>query len=91
MEPILDTKAGNLLKVSEIGRKKEGVFRQDLSPRVAARVLWGALDGLALTWALGPMAEGKEIEPDPGDLRKAALQSTELFLDGLRARAGATA
>lgn len=71
--------------------QKAGVFRQDLSPRVAARALWGALDGLALTWALGPMAEGKEVAPDPADLRKAALQSTELFLDGLRARAGGAA
>ena len=33
--------------------QKAGVFRQDVSPRVTARALWGALDGLALTWALG--------------------------------------
>ena len=71
--------------------QKEGVFRQDLSPRVAARALWGALDGLALTWALGPLAEGKDTPPDPANLRKAALQSTELFLDGLRARTGGAA
>ena len=67
--------------------QREGVFRGDLSPRVAARALWGALDGLALTWALGSEAEQ---EPDPAALRKAALQLTELFLDGLRARAGST-
>jgi len=72
--------------------QKEGVFRQDLSSRVAARALWGALDGLALTWALGPMAEeGTNNEPEPAALRKAAIQLTELFLDGLRARAGGVA
>jgi TetR/AcrR family fatty acid metabolism transcriptional regulator len=73
--------------------QKEGVFRQDLSPRVAARALYGALDGLALTWALGPMAEDGEDakKPEPAQLRKAAIQLTELFLDGLRARAGVPA
>jgi TetR/AcrR family fatty acid metabolism transcriptional regulator len=73
--------------------QKEGVFRQDLSPRVAARALYGALDGLALTWALGPMAEDGEgaKKPEPAQLRKAAIQLTELFLDGLRARAGVPA
>jgi len=73
--------------------QKEGVFRRDLSPRVAARALYGALDGLALTWALGPMAEEGEDakKPEPAQLRKAAIQLTELFLDGLRARAGGAA
>ena len=67
------------------GGQREGVFRSDLSPRVAARALWGALDGVALTWALGAP---EPSTPDPNALRKAAVQVTELFLDGLRARAG---
>ena len=65
--------------------QKAGVFRQDVSPRVTARALWGALDGLALTWALGA---DDEQSPHPLALRKAAIQLTELFLDGLRARTG---
>ncbi|HJK94016.1 MAG TPA: TetR/AcrR family transcriptional regulator [Polyangiaceae bacterium LLY-WYZ-15_(1-7)] len=62
--------------------QKEGVLRRDVSPRIAARSLWGALDGLALTWALGT----PERKPDPATLRKAATQFATLFLDGLRAR-----
>lgn len=58
--------------------QKEGVLRTDINPRVAARALWGGLDGIALTWALG--------EPEPAQLRKAASQFATLFLDGLRAR-----
>ena len=52
-----------------------GVVRPDVSPRVVARAVWGALDALALTWALG----GAE----PGHLRRAATQAAEMFLGGL--------
>ncbi|MBL9108943.1 MAG: TetR/AcrR family transcriptional regulator, partial [Myxococcales bacterium] len=31
----------------------EGVFRSDVSPGLVARATFGALDGIALTWALG--------------------------------------
>ena len=58
--------------------QREGVLRKDAHPRILARALWGALDGVALTWALG----GAE----PGGLRKAGEQIVALFLDGLRAR-----
>ncbi len=56
----------------------EGVLRDDLHPRVVARALFGALDGLLLTWALG--------EADPQVLRKAGVQAASLFLEGLRKR-----
>mgnify|MGYP001813029574 FL=1 len=56
----------------------EGAFRKDLNPRVVARSLFGALDAILLTWALG--------EADPASLRKAASHCAALFLEGLRAR-----
>ena len=59
--------------------QREGKVRSDLSPRVVARALWGALDGVALTWALG----GPEA-PAPESLRKAASQTASVFLDGVR-------
>ncbi|MBL8684151.1 MAG: TetR/AcrR family transcriptional regulator [Myxococcales bacterium] len=55
--------------------QKSGHFRDDLSPRVMARALFGALDGLALTWALG--------EARTGGLEKAASQLAELWIRGL--------
>ena len=57
----------------------EGKVRQDISPRVAARGLWGALDGVALTWALGGAQPGR-----PESLRRAAGQTAAIWLDGLR-------
>ena len=61
--------------------QRSGVFRKDVSPRVAARALWGGLDGLALTWALGGSSDDAARD---GALHKAAQQWGELFLDGLR-------
>jgi TetR/AcrR family fatty acid metabolism transcriptional regulator len=61
--------------------QREGVLRNDVSPRVIARGLWGALDGVALTWALG----GKS-PANPESLRRAASQIASVFLDGLRAK-----
>ncbi len=58
--------------------QKEGAFRSDLNPRVVARSLFGALDAILLTWALG--------EGDPPALRKAATHCASLFLEGLRKR-----
>ena len=58
--------------------QEEGAFRQDLNPRVVARSLFGALDAILLTWALG--------EGDPAALRKAATHCASLFLEGLRKR-----
>jgi TetR/AcrR family fatty acid metabolism transcriptional regulator len=62
--------------------QREGVLRSDVSPRVAARALWGALDGLTVTWALGTPDQA----PQPAQLRKASVQFATLFLEGLRAR-----
>jgi TetR/AcrR family fatty acid metabolism transcriptional regulator len=58
--------------------QEEGAFRKDLNPRVVARSLFGALDAILLTWALG--------EGDTGALRKAAAHCASLFLEGLRKR-----
>ena len=60
--------------------QKESLFRGDINPLVAARALYGGLDGLALTWALHA--------PEPTKLKKAAHQYANLFLDGLRAQQG---
>jgi len=54
----------------------EGAFRPDLNSRVVARCLFGAIDALLLTWALG--------DGDPQALRKAAAHCASLFLEGLR-------
>ena len=56
----------------------EGAFRRDLNPRVVARSLFGAIDAILLTWALG--------EGDAPALRKAATNCASLFLEGLRKR-----
>jgi len=60
--------------------QSSGELRDDLHPMTVARALWGALDGLAMTWALG--------NADPAQLRRAARQTAELFLTGLRRGAG---
>lgn len=57
--------------------QRTGVLRADVSPRIAARSLWGALDGLALTWAMG--------DADPATLRRAAQQLASIILEGLEA------
>lgn len=57
-----------------------GDVRDDISPRIAARGLFGALDGIALTWALG----NSERPDQPARLRRAATQIATVFLDGLR-------
>ena len=54
----------------------QGTLRRDVSPRVVARSLFGALDGLTLTWALG--------RAEPGGLTKAAHQVADVFIEGLR-------
>jgi TetR/AcrR family fatty acid metabolism transcriptional regulator len=58
--------------------QKDGTLRADLNPKIAARALWGGLDGIALTWAL--------TDPDPTKLRKAAQQYASLFLEGVLER-----
>lgn len=55
--------------------QRDGIIRAEVHPRVVARALWGALDGVALTWAIG----GGEA----GQLAKAAPQVASVFLAGL--------
>jgi len=55
-----------------------GEFRADLSPHLAARAIFGALDGIAMTWALG--------KADRGGLVRASGQLAELVLRGLSPR-----
>ena len=58
--------------------QRQGAFRKGVNSRVVARSLFGALDAILLTWALG--------DADPASLRKAASHCASLFLDGLRVR-----
>lgn len=55
-----------------------GELRPDISPHLAARAIFGALDGIAMTWALG--------KADRGGLVRAAGQLAELVLRGLTPR-----
>jgi TetR/AcrR family transcriptional regulator, fatty acid metabolism regulator protein len=52
-----------------------GDFRTDVSPLLVARATWGALDGIALTWALG--------RAERGALVRAAGQLADVILRGL--------
>src|SRR5580700_2268902 len=52
-----------------------GELRADISPHLAARAIFGALDGIAMTWALG--------KADRGGLVRASGQLVELVLRGL--------
>ncbi len=55
--------------------QKVGEFRSDVSPHLVARATFGALDGIALTWALG--------RAEQGALRGAARQLADIVLRGL--------
>jgi TetR/AcrR family fatty acid metabolism transcriptional regulator len=57
--------------------QERGDFRTDVSPRVAACSLFGALDGLTLTWVLGTR--------DADRLARAGQQVAKVFIEGLRA------
>jgi TetR/AcrR family fatty acid metabolism transcriptional regulator len=58
--------------------QREGALRDDVSPRTIARSLWGALDGILVTWALG--------DAKPEALQKAGSQLATVFLEGLKRR-----
>ena len=58
-----------------------GELRADVSPRIVARAIFGALDGIALTWALG--------NAEPGGLTRAGTQLADVLLQGLLPRAPA--
>jgi TetR/AcrR family fatty acid metabolism transcriptional regulator len=55
--------------------QRDGSFRKDVSPFTMARAMYGALDGIALTWVLG--------KADRGGLKRAAAQIAGVFLRGL--------
>jgi TetR/AcrR family fatty acid metabolism transcriptional regulator len=55
-----------------------GELRDDVSPHLVARSIFGALDGIAMTWALG--------KADRGGLVRASGQLAEIFLRGLAPR-----
>ena len=60
-----------------------GELRKDVSPHLAARAIFGALDGIAMTWALG--------KADRGGLTWAAGQLAQVVLQGLQPAAGSPA
>ena len=55
--------------------QKGAVFREGVSPHVMARAIFGALDGVTMTWALG--------RADAGGLSRAATQVADVLLRGL--------
>ena len=63
--------------------QKAGELRADLDPQLTSRVLFGALDEVALSWIV--RAPKKERGRPRGDLKEAGRQLGALFLDGLRA------
>jgi TetR/AcrR family fatty acid metabolism transcriptional regulator len=52
-----------------------GELRDDVSPHLVARAMFGALDGIAMTWALG--------KADRGGLVRASGQLAQIVLRGL--------
>ena len=72
--PKFNAYLDSIAKVVESGQAA-GEFRKDLSPSLVARATFGALDGIALTWALG--------KAEQGGLVRAAGQLAELVLRGL--------
>jgi TetR/AcrR family transcriptional regulator, fatty acid metabolism regulator protein len=57
------------------GGQAVGELRDDVPPHLAARAIFGALDGITMTWALG--------KADRGGLVRAAGQLADLVLHGL--------
>jgi TetR/AcrR family fatty acid metabolism transcriptional regulator len=63
-----------IARVVEAGQAA-GELRSDVSPHLAARAIFGMLDGIAMTWALG--------KADRGGLVRASGQLAEMVLRGL--------
>ncbi len=57
--------------------QRDGVFRPDVKPTVAAKILFGALDEMATNWILSRRRYSLEADADT---------VVELFLNGARAR-----
>lgn len=75
--PLFGRYLETLASVFEYGQG-QGLVRADLSPRVLARALWGALDAITLGWALGG--------GDEQALKRSAQQVATTILDGVRPR-----
>jgi TetR/AcrR family fatty acid metabolism transcriptional regulator len=58
--------------------QRRGMFREDVSPRVFACALFGALDGLTLTWVIG--------KSKPERLQRAADAAATILIEGIRRR-----
>jgi TetR/AcrR family fatty acid metabolism transcriptional regulator len=58
--------------------QESGELREDVTPHVAARAIFGALDAIAMTWALG--------KAEHGGLLRASGQLVEMILRGLTPR-----
>lgn len=76
--PLFNEYLGLIARVIAEGQA-EGTVRDDLSPRLLARAMWGGLDGIALNWTLGGGG--------PEKLRIAAKQYAEFYWSGIVARA----
>ncbi len=63
--------------------QRRGDLRADVSPRIMARAIFGALDGIAMTWALG--------SAEVGGLKRAASQLADVMLMGLQVPPGRVA
>jgi TetR/AcrR family transcriptional regulator, fatty acid metabolism regulator protein len=55
--------------------QRAGEIRDDVSPRIMARAIFGAMDGIAMTWALG--------SAEAGGLKRAASQLADVLISGL--------
>ncbi len=75
--PLFGRYLETLASVFEEGQAEQ-VVRSDLSPRVLARALWGALDAITLGWALGG--------GDEQAMRRSAQQVATMFMEGVRPR-----
>ncbi len=67
---------GIIARIIEEGQEV-GVFAREIHSRMAARAVFGAIDELSLSWAMGKRQTS---------LEEAASQTTMLFLNGLRLR-----
>jgi len=75
--PLFGKYLETLSGVFEEGQAR-GLVRGDLNARVLARALWGALDAIALGWALGA--------GDEQMMRRSGHQVADTFLNGVRSR-----
>jgi TetR/AcrR family fatty acid metabolism transcriptional regulator len=75
--PLFSRYLETISGVFEFGQE-QGIVQKELHPRVLSRALWGAIDAIALGWALGG--------GDEHTLKRGAHQVAVVFLDGVRRR-----